>query len=184
MWRFVCFSQFHFIINWPEWVHRWPLHANRYSQRGRVTFQSVSLPSGSSVTSLWAGMFVDMKHRRQKDEGERDESVWERNATRIPPTHKTQPAGNMSAALTAATGCKTCMLRGNETKMHGCKYAYAHTLLCKYSTNTQSLVVRDRSSSSNLFFQLKLEPQTEKSTLILRERRAVKSWMKWLYFAW
>lgn len=169
-----------FISSLIDHVDRRSLHAHRYSQRGRVTFQSVSLPSGSSVTSLRAGMFVDMKHRRQKDEGESDESVWERNATRIPPTHKTQPAGHISAALTAATDCETCTLRGDETKMHGCKYACAHTNMRKYSTNTQSLVVRDRSTSPNLFFQLKLE--LKQINLILREIRAIKSRKTWLYF--
>lgn len=105
---------------------------------GRVTFQSVSLPSGSSVTSLRTGLFVDMKHRLQKDKRESGASVWERNATRIPPTHKTRPAGHISAALTAATDCKTCTLWGHETKMHGCKYTcrYRKTHFCKYSTHS------------------------------------------------
>lgn len=54
------------------------------------------------------------------------------------------------------------MLWEDETKMHGCKYTYTHTNthLFKHRTHrhTQALVVLDRSSSSNLFFQLKPGP--------------------------
>ncbi len=141
------FSLFYFFINWAEAFHHCYCRLTQIFPAGQVTLQSVSLPFSFSATGLQAGLFIDMKHRQQKDEGETDESVWERNATCIPLTHKT-------AAPTTA-GDKTCMLWGDETKVHGSKICtQIHTYLTGYSTNTLMLVVQDRSSTPNLFFLL------------------------------
>lgn len=101
------------MTKWISTLWRWERWATIWSpaQSWNLLFIEVFF---SMIIALWpCSLFVDMKHGLQKDEegeglGEGagrigDEFVWERNSTHTTPTLKTQAAGHVSTALTAAT---------------------------------------------------------------------------------